>query len=178
MPEFDAAISYAPRDGEIVRSIAKRLRNAGVRVWFDKWDLLPGMSSASSTLKALENTKVVLLLIGKKGYSREERSWVSYESSVAPAYHLRSRRINTLPVLLPGASPSNIPSGELAYLTLEDSTDESLTRLVSLLCLQLIPLSVEIAGNVTPAGFQPWARSWRTSPLLKDRNSWTKPILE
>jgi len=37
---------------------------------------------------------------------------------------------------------------------------------------------VEIAGNVTPAGFQPWARSWRTSPLLKDRNSWTKPILE
>lgn len=143
MPEYDAVISYAPNNRDIVTLIAKRLRDAGLRVWFDMWDLLPGRSWVESTLRALEETRVVLLLIGEKDYTPEERSWVSYESSVAAHYHLRSRRdMITLPVLLPGASPSNMPPevAGLAYLALENSSDESLTRLVSLLCMRVAPL--------------------------------------
>jgi hypothetical protein len=38
--------------------------------------------------------------------------------------------------------------------------------------------SVEIVGNVTPAGFQPWLGVGVLRRYSKIGNSWTKPILE
>ena len=40
--QYDVFLSHAGEDTAWCEALAKRLRNEGVRVWFDKWELQPG----------------------------------------------------------------------------------------------------------------------------------------
>src|ERR1700752_4019299 len=91
--DFDAVISYTPNDREIVSQIAKGLIEAGANIWFDYFNLLPGMSMIEAQMEAMQATKIILRFIGATEYSREQRAWVNYESSVAAERHLRSKEI-------------------------------------------------------------------------------------
>ena len=39
---FDVFLSHSSHDKAIVRPLAERLRQDGLRVWFDEWELRPG----------------------------------------------------------------------------------------------------------------------------------------
>ena len=39
---FDVFISHTSRDKPAVRRLAKALKERGIRVWFDEWELVPG----------------------------------------------------------------------------------------------------------------------------------------
>jgi hypothetical protein len=39
---FDVFLSHNPRDKPRVRQLAERLRDAGLRVWFDEWAIRSG----------------------------------------------------------------------------------------------------------------------------------------
>jgi len=40
--EYDVFLSHAGEDTAWCEALAERLRNEGVRVWFDQWELQPG----------------------------------------------------------------------------------------------------------------------------------------
>lgn len=42
--QYDVFLSHSSKDKAVVLSLAERLRQDGLKVWFDKWVLKPGDS--------------------------------------------------------------------------------------------------------------------------------------
>jgi hypothetical protein len=75
---YDVFISYNSKDKLKVRWLAKRLRDAQVRVWFDEWVLKPGEDVYSSIEKGLEESQHLILCISQNALGS---GWVALEQS-------------------------------------------------------------------------------------------------
>src|SRR5947209_9768056 len=62
---FDVFLSYNPEDKAVVRPLATRLRDHGVLVWFDEWELKPGDDVAAGIEDGLERSRVLVLCLSK-----------------------------------------------------------------------------------------------------------------
>jgi hypothetical protein len=58
--EYDAFLSHSAKDKPVVREIAERLREAGLRPWFDEWAIKPGDSIPAKTGEGLEHSRVLV----------------------------------------------------------------------------------------------------------------------
>src|ERR1041384_6334978 len=59
--EYDVFISHNSKDKAVVRPLAERLCNDGLRVWFDEWVLRPGDPIQKKIDDGLENSRVLVL---------------------------------------------------------------------------------------------------------------------
>jgi tetratricopeptide (TPR) repeat protein len=95
---FDVFLSHNSRDKPAVRQIAQALKDRGLRVWLDEWELVPGRRWIPALEKALETTKAAAVMVGESGFGRWEQP--EYEGSLS---EFVDRGIPVIPVLLPGA---------------------------------------------------------------------------
>ena len=58
---YDVFLSHSDKDKEVVREVATRLRQDGLRVWFDEWVLKPGDSIPANVNEGLERSRVLVL---------------------------------------------------------------------------------------------------------------------
>jgi hypothetical protein len=101
---FDVFLSHNSQDREAVGTIAARLRNDGVRVWWDKGNLLAGDEWESKTDSAFDRAHVVAVFIGPNGIGPLQSNEVQKGLARAAKGDLR-----LIPVLLPGAGPELVP---------------------------------------------------------------------
>jgi tetratricopeptide (TPR) repeat protein len=115
-PKYDLFLSYSPLDAEIVQTLASELNNAGLNVWFDRWKLVPGQNWESSIEKAMEESAAIGFCIGPKGTER----WSERYLSLALFIQKQNPAFKIIPVLLPGANPSDVPPqiSRIQYLNL------------------------------------------------------------
>lgn len=99
---FDVFLSFPSRDAKAVETLARRLEEAGLRVFFDRWHLLPGAPWQETLAEALENSRTSAVFIGPEGLS----SFQAEEASLFLARQREEPDVRILPVLLPGAEPS------------------------------------------------------------------------
>jgi hypothetical protein len=62
--KFDVFLSHSSKDKEVVRDIAERLREDGLRVWFDDWEISPFTMKSRRAKKieeGLEHSRVLVL---------------------------------------------------------------------------------------------------------------------
>jgi len=52
---YDVFLSHSVKDKAVVQPLAERLRQDGLKVWFDEWMLKPGDSIASKIEAGLEH---------------------------------------------------------------------------------------------------------------------------
>ena len=102
--KYDIFFSYSYNDSEQVSKIANYFENQGLKVWFDKWLLVPGTSWEEALKEALESSSAVAVFIGSSPFSR--RTQWELEASLKREI---SGRLQVIPVLLPGATRDNIP---------------------------------------------------------------------
>ena len=57
--QYDVFLSHSAKDKAVVRSLAERLRNDGLKVWFDEWALKPGDSIPAKIEEGLEHSRVL-----------------------------------------------------------------------------------------------------------------------
>jgi len=87
-PEFpdDVFVSHSAKDKAMVRPLAERLRQDGLKVWFDEWVLKPGDSlspgerarvRASQTEEGLERSRVLVLCMSANAFGSD---WAQLES--------------------------------------------------------------------------------------------------
>jgi WD40 repeat protein len=74
---FDVFLSHSSKDKDIVRDIAERLRNDGIKVWFDEWEIHPGDNIPSKIEEGLEHSRVLVLCISANVLDSE---WSHLES--------------------------------------------------------------------------------------------------
>lgn len=74
---YDVFLSHSSKDKAIVRPIAERLRDDGLRVWLDEWVLKPGDSIPAKIEEGLENSRVLVLCMSANAFGSD---WAALES--------------------------------------------------------------------------------------------------
>ena len=95
---FDVFLSHNSKDKKTVRKIGVGLRDRGLKVWFDEWELIPGCSWLKALEQVIETTNSALVLVGEDGIG----PWESIETEGFLLEFAR-RKLPIIPVLLPGA---------------------------------------------------------------------------
>ena len=82
MPDFlyDVFLSHNAKDKPRVRRLAERLKQAGLRVWFDEWNVRSGDIIALKVDEGLEQSRVLLLCFSPNALAS---GWVALERSTA-----------------------------------------------------------------------------------------------
>ena len=75
--EFDVFLSHSSKDKEVVRPLAERLREDGVRVWFDEWEIRPGRQHPAKIEEGLERSRVLVLCMSANAFGSD---WAQLES--------------------------------------------------------------------------------------------------
>lgn len=117
---FDAFIAYSQIDKNIVKEIVDGLLNRGLRVWYDEWELRPGELVKDCWTRGIASSGAVLACVGKLKYE----SWMIREISTVVTTK-NWNNVYIIPILLPGADPSNVPDMLKVYSSL-DLRDSSL----------------------------------------------------
>jgi uncharacterized protein YjbI with pentapeptide repeats len=76
---FDVFLSYASEDAEWCEILAQRLRDEGVRVWFDKWVLKPGHHLLAQLNDGLKESRK-MIAVWTNNYFRDDKVWTLVES--------------------------------------------------------------------------------------------------
>src|SRR5688500_11555330 len=106
-PERAVFLSYSSADRDIVEIIAFKLREKGMELFFDKWNLIAGERFIPELAEALEKAPAIVIFIGPTGRG----PWQHVE--VEHAINLRVRsggKTRVIVALLPGASLESVPS--------------------------------------------------------------------
>lgn len=76
-PEYDVFISHASEDkDDVVRPLANSLRDKGVKVWYDEFEMKIGDSLRRKIDKGLANSRFEILVISKDFI---KTGWTNYE---------------------------------------------------------------------------------------------------
>jgi len=74
--QYDVFLSYSHKDKAKVCSLAKRLRNAGLNVWFDEEVVRPGSNFSAQIEKGLEQSRVMVLCMSANALRSD---WIKRE---------------------------------------------------------------------------------------------------
>ena len=96
---FDVFLSHNSKDKPVVRKLAESLRNRGLRVWLDEWELVPGRPWQEALENIIATAKSAAVLVGKDGLG----PWEKPEMRGCLDEFVQ-RGLPVIPVLLPGAS--------------------------------------------------------------------------
>ena len=77
---FDVFVSHHAKDKPRVRRLAERLKQVGLRVWFDEWNVRSGDIIALKVDEGLEQSRVLLLCLSPHALAS---GWVALERSTA-----------------------------------------------------------------------------------------------
>jgi len=78
-PTYDLFLSHAGEDTAWCEDLANRLRNEGVRVWFDRWEVRPGDHLVARLNDGLEKSRKVVA-VWSRAYFRDDKVWTLAES--------------------------------------------------------------------------------------------------
>jgi len=94
---FDVFLSHSSADKAKVERIAKRLQEAGLEVWFDKWVIRPGDDILLEIEHGLEGSRTVVLVLSRASMASD---WVLLERNTTMFRDPANRSRRFIPVLI------------------------------------------------------------------------------
>jgi hypothetical protein len=108
MPEnelFDVFLSYSHTDTILVEELAKKLEDdANLKVWLDKWTLVPGGKWQQAIASGLNTANSCAVCVGRE----TPRGWFREEIERALNRQTKDASFRVIPVLLPDSQEINI----------------------------------------------------------------------
>jgi len=96
-PPFDVFLSHNSKDKPAVIALARRLKENGVKVWLDAWELRPGHPWQEALEQIIKTTRSAVVVFGPAGIG----PWEDMEMRACLDGFVK-RRQPVIPVLLPG----------------------------------------------------------------------------
>ena len=87
---YDYFISYAHEDRALVQRLAQALDDAGVRLWWDRWEMQPGDILRERINAGLEASAHYLVVVSE---SSLQSNWVRYELNAAFIRSIEERKL-------------------------------------------------------------------------------------
>lgn len=100
--KFDVFLSHNGKDKPAVEQLAHKLEAKGIKVWLDKWNLIPGNPWQEEIEEALDECQTFAVFLGPSGFG----PWENEEMRSAISDRVRDKNRRVIPVLLPGAPDS------------------------------------------------------------------------
>jgi hypothetical protein len=100
---IDVFLSHHSADKPAVEFLAQKLIQNGVRLFLDKWHLVPGSPWQEEIEKALDKSKTCAVFLGPHGPG----TWENEEMRVALDNRVKGKMFRVFPVFLPGTSASD-----------------------------------------------------------------------
>src|SRR6185295_2084252 len=97
MPRYHVFLSHASADKPAVEHLARKLQEAGLEPFLDKWHLIPGDPWQEALEEALDQSRNCAVFLGKA-----LGPWQNEEMRSALDEQVRHRSYRVIPVLLPG----------------------------------------------------------------------------
>jgi hypothetical protein len=126
-PAKSVFLSYAHHDRNRVREIATDLRIAGINVWLDEDELLPGQDLQKMIEEAIKRSDAILVFVSK---NTKEKSGYYYEELKLVYGNLKSgrnKKIRIIPVRLDPVEPDVILK---KYMWVDVFSNEQTSELV------------------------------------------------
>lgn len=102
--QYDLLLSHSAKDKAVVRPLAGRLRQDGLKVWFDEWVLKPGDSIPAKIEDGLEHSRVLVLCLSAQAFGSD---WAQLEAGTGGRRNLRFRDpLNRERRFMPSLQPS------------------------------------------------------------------------
>ena len=119
--EFDVFLSHASEDAAWCEQLAERLRNEGVRVWFDRWQLQPGDHLLARLNEALKQSRK-MVAVWSACYFADQKVWTLAEGFAQQQPDVLARERPLIPVLIEAC---DIPplSSNILYLDFRNPAD-------------------------------------------------------
>lgn len=96
--KYDVFLSHAHVDADLVEPLAVRLEDeSGLRVWLDKWVLIPGAHWQQEMAKGLEEARTCAVCIGRS----TPAGWFREEIERALNRQIKDTSFRVIPVILP-----------------------------------------------------------------------------
>jgi hypothetical protein len=96
---FDVFLSHSHADAQIVEHLGMKLEDGPqLRVWLDKWILVPGEHWQQEMAKGLEQAKTCAVCVGRN----TPRGWFREEIERALNRQTKNPSFRVIPVILPG----------------------------------------------------------------------------
>jgi hypothetical protein len=96
---YDVFLSHASEDTAWCERLAERLRNEGVRVWFDKWELHPGDHLLARVNEALQTSRK-MVAVWSASYFHDNKVWTLTESFSQQHADVLARERPLIPLLI------------------------------------------------------------------------------
>src|SRR5258708_23609908 len=123
---FDVFLSHNSNDKPRVLKLAKRLRAAGMQVWFDEWEIKPGDDIYLAIERGLDASRVILLFLSPAALGS---GWVALERSTVLFRDPTNEGRRFVPVLLADCDLPDTLS-RYKYIDLRRESSEAFNKLV------------------------------------------------
>jgi energy-coupling factor transporter ATP-binding protein EcfA2 len=111
---YDVFVSYARSDEAVAAELNGWICAQGLRTFFDRSELRPGLRWIPALENAIERSHAVVILVGKHGIGNTQQ----YERELALACQSHNPELPVIPVLMPGCGSP--PTGFLRLVTWVD----------------------------------------------------------
>ncbi len=159
---YNVFLSHNSADKPLVEDVARKLRDAGVRSFLDKWHLKPGKAWQEELEEALEASASCAVCYGPAGIS----AWHNEELRIALEHRAAHPDFPVIPVILPGASkPDELPAflRRLTWVDFREDDPDPFARLIA-----AIPNRREGQERAAPRS-KPWNVPHRRNPYFTGR---------
>lgn len=120
----DVFISHSKKDVEFVREVAIKLKKAGIRLFFDEWNIKYGEDIVRALNKGLEASKTILFFMSKSSLNS---NWVEYEQNISIFNDPLNLNLKLIPILI---EDCDIPDS-LKRLKYIDARGKNITSIIN-----------------------------------------------
>jgi WD40 repeat protein len=110
--EFDVFLSHSSKDKKIVHELAKRLKQDGLCVWLDEWEIQPGDLVPLKIQRGLEQSRTLLMCMSPAYFDSE---WSTLEHYTLLFRDPTNAQRRFIPLLIEDCSPPDIIA-QFAYI--------------------------------------------------------------
>jgi small GTP-binding protein len=143
---YDVFLSHNSRDKAVVRALAKRLKNDGLKVWLDEWEIKPGDPIGLKIEQALEQSRCLVLFMSANAFDSE---WVTLERHTVLFRDPTNSQRRFIPLLVED-TPLKDTIRQFAYIDWRKKAKKEYVKLV-----EACAASIGVAASYVPRRIEP-----------------------
>ncbi|MFN7766821.1 MAG: toll/interleukin-1 receptor domain-containing protein, partial [Planctomycetaceae bacterium] len=121
MQKYDAFVSYSSADWRSCLALCERLKQDGVRLWLDRWNIAPGENIVSRIDDGLENSQALLLLASPNAFQSD---WSEIERTSQMFRDPGGQKCRLIPILIENCK-FPIMLANLKYIDYRDRSEDA-----------------------------------------------------
>ncbi|MEN9867587.1 MAG: hypothetical protein RL748_3177 [Pseudomonadota bacterium] len=144
--QFDVFLSHSSRDKIAVRALAERLKQGGLRVWFDEWEIRIGDSIPSRIEIGLESAKILILCMSAHAFGSD---WTQLESQTFRFRDPLNKNRRFIPVRLDD-TPIKGSLAQFKYVDWQQPNDQHYQNLLTACGFESVVQAAQAQVKQTP----------------------------